>query len=69
MGGDDADLDGRNDTTVNFDVETTEEVERVFAALSQGGKVEMPPSESPVAYTRAMSTHTAAPTSSSMERR
>ena len=56
MGGDDADLDGRNDTTVNIDVETTEEVERVFAALSQGGKVEMPPSESPWAQRFAMFT-------------
>jgi len=56
MGGDDADLEGRNDTTVNIDVETTEEVERVFAALSQGGKVEMPPSESPWAQRFAMFT-------------
>ncbi len=48
MGGDAADSDaGRNDTTVNVDVETIEEAERVFAALSAGGAVEMPISESP----------------------
>lgn len=35
-------IDGRNDTTVNVDVETIEEAERVFAALSAGGKVQMP---------------------------
>ena len=36
----------RNDTQVNVDVETIEEAERVFAALSAGGKVEMPLAES-----------------------
>ena len=35
-------VDGRNDTTVNIDVETVEEAERVFAALSAGGNVQMP---------------------------
>lgn len=35
----------RNDTTVNIDVETIEEAERVFAAVSAGGKVEMPLTE------------------------
>ncbi|HEV8443857.1 MAG TPA: hypothetical protein VGQ27_10270, partial [Steroidobacteraceae bacterium] len=55
MGGDAADSDaGRNDTTVNIDVESAEEVERVFAALSAGGKVEMPPSASPWALRFAM---------------
>jgi len=55
MGGDAADGDAaRNDTTVNIDVESAEEVERVFAALSAGGKVEMPPSESPWALRFAM---------------
>ena len=34
--------DGRNDTTVNIEVETVEEAERVFAALSAGGNVQMP---------------------------
>lgn len=38
-------VDGRNDTTVNIDVETVAEAERVFAALSAGGKVRMPLSE------------------------
>lgn len=37
--------DGRNDTTVNIEVETIEEAERVFAALSAGGKVRMPLTE------------------------
>ena len=52
MGGDsimgvcgDETIDGRNDTTVNIDVETAEEAERVFAALSAGGKVQMPLAE------------------------
>ena len=35
-------VDGRNDTTVNIEVETVEEAERVFAALSAGGNVQMP---------------------------
>jgi len=35
-------IDGRNDTTVNIDVDTPEEAERVFAALSAGGNVQMP---------------------------
>ena len=35
-------VDGRNDTTVNIEVETIEEAERVFAALSAGGNVQMP---------------------------
>jgi PhnB protein len=57
MGGDAADSDlGRNDTTVNIDVDTTAEVERMFAALSPGGNVEMPPSESPWAQRFAMFT-------------
>jgi PhnB protein len=38
-------IDGRNDTTVNIDVETVEDAERVFAALSAGGKVRMPLTE------------------------
>jgi PhnB protein len=46
MGGDAADSDdGRNDTTVNIDVDTVEEADRVFAAMSAGGKVEMPLAE------------------------
>ena len=48
MGGDAADRDeGRNDTTVNVQVDTVEEAERVFAALSAGGTVQMPIAESP----------------------
>jgi PhnB protein len=35
-------IDGRNDTTVNIAVETVEEAERVFAAMSAGGTVQMP---------------------------
>ena len=47
MGGDAADSDaGRNDTTVNVQVDTVEEAERVFAALSAGGTVQMPIAES-----------------------
>lgn len=49
MGGDsimgcggDEHIDGRNDTTVNIDVDSIEEAERVFAAMSAGGKVQMP---------------------------
>ena len=38
-------VDGRNDTTVNIEVDTIEEAERVFAALSAGGKVQMPLTE------------------------
>jgi len=38
-------VDGRNDTTVNIEVETAEEAERVFAALSAGGNVQMPLAE------------------------
>jgi len=57
MGGDAADEDeGRNDTTVNVDVESIEDAERVFAALSAGGKVEMPLSESSWALRFAMFT-------------
>jgi PhnB protein len=57
MGGAAADLDeGRNDTTVNVDVETIEDAERVFAALSAGGKVECPLAESPWAVRFAMFT-------------
>lgn len=57
MGGAAADQDeGRNDTTVNVDVDTVEEAERVFAALSAGGKVEMPISESPWAQRFGMFT-------------
>jgi PhnB protein len=57
MGGAAADSDeGRNDTTVNIDVETIEEAERVFAAMSAGGKVEMPLGESPWALRFAMFT-------------
>lgn len=48
MGGPAADSDeGRNDTTVNVQVDTVEEAERVFAALSAGGTVQMPIGESP----------------------
>jgi PhnB protein len=57
MGGDAADRDeGRNDTTVNIDVPSIEEAERVFAAMSAGGKVEMPLAESPWALRFAMFT-------------
>src|SRR5690606_11054366 len=49
MGGDsvmglcgDEKIDGRNDTTVNIEVDTVDEAERVFAALSAGGNVQMP---------------------------
>jgi PhnB protein len=57
MGGAAADQDeGRNDTTVNVDVDSVEEAERVFAALSAGGNVEMPLSESPWALRFAMFT-------------
>ena len=35
-------VDGRNDTTVNIEVESIEEAERVFAAMSDGGNVRMP---------------------------
>jgi PhnB protein len=46
MGGDAADSDeGRNDTTVNVEVDSVEEADRVFAALSAGGKIEMPLAE------------------------
>jgi len=38
--------EARNDTTVNLDVETVEEAERVFAALSAGGEIQMPLHES-----------------------
>ena len=38
--------EARNDTTVNIDVETIEEAERVFAAMSAGGAVQMPLAES-----------------------
>lgn len=38
-------IDARNDTTVNIDVDTIEEAERVFAALSAGGQVQMPLAE------------------------
>ena len=40
-----AQIDGRNDTTVNIEVDTVEEAERVFAALSAGGNVQMPLTE------------------------
>ncbi|MEO6228311.1 MAG: VOC family protein [Thermomonas sp.] len=38
-------IDGGNDTTVNIEVDSAEEAERVFAALSAGGNVQMPLSE------------------------
>ncbi len=38
-------IDGRNDTSVNVDVATIEEAERVFNALSAGGQVTMPLAE------------------------
>lgn len=38
-------VEGRNDTTVNIEVDTIEEAERLFAALSAGGKVQMPLTE------------------------
>lgn len=57
MGGAAADIDeGRNDTTVNVQVDTVEEAERVFAALSAGGKVEMQIAESPWALRFGMFT-------------
>jgi PhnB protein len=48
--------EARNDTTVNIDVETVEEAERVFAAMSAGGKVEMALAESPWSKRFAMFT-------------
>ena len=36
---------GVGGTTINVDVETAEEAERVFAALSEGGQVQMPLAE------------------------
>jgi PhnB protein len=57
MGGAAADIDtGRNDTTVNVQVDTVEEAERVFAALSADGKVEMPIAETPWALRFGMFT-------------
>jgi PhnB protein len=38
--------EARNDTTVNIDVQSIEEAEHVFAALSVGGEVQMPLAES-----------------------
>ena len=46
----------RNDTTVNIDLETIEDAERVFAAMSAGGKVEMALAESPWSKRFAMFT-------------
>jgi PhnB protein len=46
----------RNDTTVNAEVETVAEAERVFAALSAGGTVEMPLAETPWAQRFGMFT-------------
>lgn len=43
----DVEIPGGHSNTVNVDVDTVEEAERVFAALSAGGKVEMPIAESP----------------------
>jgi PhnB protein len=48
--------EARNDTTVNVDVDTIDEAERVFTALSAGGKVEMALAESPWALRFAMFT-------------
>jgi PhnB protein len=48
--------EARNDTTVNIDVDTVEEAERVFAAMSAGGKVEVPLGESAWAIRVAMFT-------------
>ena len=46
MGCDDSEkVDGRNDTTVNIDVDSVEEAERVFATMSAGGQVQMPLTE------------------------
>lgn len=36
---------GENSTTINIDVDTVEEAERVFKALADGGEVKMPISE------------------------
>lgn len=47
-------IDGRNDTTVNIEVDTIEEAERVFAALSAGGNVQMPLSETAWSHRFAM---------------
>lgn len=33
---------GENSTTINIDVDTVEEAERVFKALADGGEVKMP---------------------------
>ena len=35
-------VDGRNDATVNIEVDSIEDAERVFATLSAGGQVQMP---------------------------
>lgn len=39
-------LDGQATTSVNIEVDSIEEAERVFAAMSDGGKVRMPLEES-----------------------
>jgi hypothetical protein len=40
-----SDGEGGGTTTVNIEVDSIEEAERVFAALAEGGKVEMPMTE------------------------
>jgi len=40
-------LDGKATTSVNIEVDSIEEAERVFAAMSEGGLVRMPIAESP----------------------
>ena len=37
--------DGRGNTCINVDVKTIEEAERIFAALADGGQVQMPIAE------------------------
>ena len=44
------DAEGGGTTTVNVEVDSIEEAERVFAALAAGGKVDMPMSETFWAY-------------------
>lgn len=39
-------LDGQATTSVNIEVDSIEEAERVFAAISEGGPVRMPMAES-----------------------
>lgn len=42
MAADGASTAGENSTTINVDVDSIEEAERVFAALAEGGQIRMP---------------------------